>query len=383
MAMTLKDYQSQTCKTDVLDGSKNDIKLFLLGLFGEAGSVLSVLKKRVRDPVDDDEYQAAIVEELGDCLWYLSNICTRLDIQLDDLSNNILKRIAGKSIKSPNFTQIQSVVVTSNLIKEGSLNDGLFVLGSHAGKLLELDHQDAGIEDFTIGLEEILASIFSVAYFAELNMEVVAKKNLDKIFSRWPTPENKTFIPLFDADDHLDEQIPRVMKITFIERTFGTDRCYVIQRCNDINIGDRLTDNKIEQDDYRFHDVFHLSYATFLGWSPVLRALFKVKRKSKPKVDEVQDGARAILIEEGVSSWVFGRLVDKKGKIKPVTSIGYSLLKEINEFVKGYEVQACPLWQWEMAIIEGFKLFALLKEYRGGVITADLINRTLTYEKPI
>lgn len=56
---------------------------------------------------------------------------------------------------------------------------------------------------------------------------------------------------------------------------------------------------------YRFHDVFHLAYAAVLGWSPVLRALLKCKRKSHPWLDENQDGARAILIEEGISTFVF------------------------------------------------------------------------------
>ncbi len=80
--------------------------------------------------------------------------------------------------------------------------------------------------------------------------------------------------------------------MVFKEKTIE-GKSYVIQQCTGINIGDRLTDNRLEPDDYRFHDVFHLAYAAILGWSPVLRALFKVKRKSCPKIDENQDGARA------------------------------------------------------------------------------------------
>ena len=46
-----------------------------------------------------------------------------------------------------------------------------------------------------------------------------------------------------------------------------------------------------------FHDVFHLAYAAVLGWSPTTRALLKIKRKSRPEIDENEDGARA-------KSWV-------------------------------------------------------------------------------
>jgi hypothetical protein len=34
----------------------------------------------------------------------------------------------------------------------------------------------------------------------------------------------------------------------------------------------------------------------------VIRSLLRLKRKSVPKLDDVEDGARAILIEEGVTT---------------------------------------------------------------------------------
>ena len=80
----------------------------------------------------------------------------------------------------------------------------------------------------------------------------------------------------------------------------------MFQPCDGINIGDRLTDNAVTPDDYRFHDVFHFAYVAVLSWSPVLRSLLRLKRKSDPEIDEAQDGARAMLIEEGITTWIFG-----------------------------------------------------------------------------
>ena len=54
-----------------------------------------------------------------------------------------------------------------------------------------------------------------------------------------------------------------------------------------------------------YHDVFHYAYVAVLGWSPVVRALLQLKRKSNKVVDETQDGARANLIEEGIAALVF------------------------------------------------------------------------------
>ena len=70
-------------------------------------------------------------------------------------------------------------------------------------------------------------------------------------------------------------------------------------------VGDDLRDNRYDDDGYRFHDVFHLTYASVLGWSPILRALLRRKRKSNPAVDEVEDGGRARVIEEGIAAMVF------------------------------------------------------------------------------
>ena len=105
----------------------------------------------------------------------------------------------------------------------------------------------------------------------------------------------QTYPPLFDEEFDPDEQLPRRIEMQIFEKTV-CNNTYVFQRCNGVNIGDRLTDNKLEKDDYRFHDVFHLAYAATLGWSPVTRALFRVKRKSRPAIDEAEDGARAVLI---------------------------------------------------------------------------------------
>ena len=118
---------------------------------------------------------------------------------------------------------------------------------------------------------------------------------------------------------------------------------YVFQRCNEINIGDRLTDNALVADDYRFHDVFHFAHVAVLGWSPVTRALFRLKRKSAPKIDEAEDGARAALIEEGVTTWIFGQAANLEYfEGLGVGDLPFDLLKHIRQFVLGYEAEHCP-----------------------------------------
>jgi hypothetical protein len=110
-----------------------------------------------------------------------------------------------------------------------------------------------------------------------------------------------------------------------------------------------------------------------------LRALLRVKRKSKPEVDEAQDGARAILIEEGVSTLAFHHAL-RLNYFASLKSLDYSLLKQVRDFVTGYEVDQCPLWQWEKAILDGFEVFRKLRIHRRGVVIADLVERSITFK---
>ena len=73
---------------------------------------------------------------------------------------------------------------------------------------------------------------------------------------------------------------------------------------NDILVGDAVTDNSWEPDGYRFHDVLHLAHAGILGWSPVLRRMLNRKRKYDRRIDEVEDGARAAIVEEAIAKLV-------------------------------------------------------------------------------
>jgi len=211
-----------------------------------------------------------------------------------------------------------------------------------------------------------------------VTLEAAAVKNRIKILDRWP--QERTYPPLLDLDAHPDEQLPRDLHIELFEREV-CGQAYVFQRCRGINIGDRLTDNAMMTDDYRYHDVFHYAYVAILGWSPVIRSLFRLKRKSDPKIDEVEDGARAALIEEGVTTWIFGQAMELEffTNVK-CGELPFDLLKHVRRFVSGYEAERCPLWLWEEAILEGYAAFRFLREHRRGRIHIDTANRRLSVE---
>ena len=143
-------------------------------------------------------------------------------------------------------------------------------------------------------------------------------------------------------------------------------------------IGNDLSDNSYSSDGYRFHDVFHLSYVAVLGWSPVIRSNLKLKRKSNPGIDEVEDGGRAIAIEEGLSALVFSYAKDHNF-LEGVVALDYQLLKTIKNMSSHLEVARCSLGDWEEAILAGYEVWRQVEKNRGGTVVVDIDARSITY----
>jgi len=276
----IDDYQRQARKT----ARSKDIEVFTLGLFGEAGSVASAIKKLKRDNPAAAIVKSEIATELGDVLWYLAEI----------------------------------------------------------------------------------------ASFYELRLSEIATANLEKTSY------------LFIGDDvRLDKAAPKRQrfpdKVAF-DFAGGGDKVSI--KVNGVSFGDPLDDNAHTPDGYRFHDVFHLAYMTRLGWSPVARKLLGRKRRHDAKIDRIEDGARAVFLEEGISVFVFNqneRTSEGVSSFSDRRNIPFGVLSAIKTMTKGLEVSCRDISAWRDAIAMGFAAFDKLTANGGGTITCDLIARKIAY----
>lgn len=226
------------------------------------------------------------------------------------------------------------------------------------------------------------------------DLDTIAAENLAKVAELWAVelPSVSTFDDRFP-----DEQsLPRRFTVRFAEDTSGVGRVRMhphddalrrrLVRFREVKqsklpadqIGDVIDDNAHDDIGYRFHDVIHLAHAAVLGWSPVFRSLIGAKRKDDDESDRVEDGARAIAIEEGIAAFVFNYAQARDFRFDG-QQLDWELVKHLRRTVRGLEVEGLPAIAWGRAYEMAFSTFLALREAGGGLVTVDLDERTLTF----
>lgn len=364
----LSDYELAVASTDRFDDA--EVIPILLGLFGEVGSVMSTSKKLHREKSAFSGYMRDVEEEFGDTLWYVTALCRRLQISLSGIFSDVLDGDGFKMSVAANGDPSNPVAKVMSTADLAPLDNILLRLGEQSARLLTLEMDPAKarplmVKFIRIYIEAVQAS--NVSFAAVLN------RNIAKTRGRFLEPSSDD-LPNFDKDFPEEEQLPLEFEIEITQRADG--RSYM--RWNRVFIGNPLSDNIGDPDGYRFHDVFHFANAAVLHWSPTFRALIKHKRKSRKDIDEAQDSGRAIVIEEGLSAYIFSH-AKSLNFFEGQKGVSFDLLKAVQNFVRGYEVEQCPLYLWEKAIMQGYDVFRQIRQNEGGIVIGNRKERTLRY----
>ncbi|MGN7812116.1 nucleoside triphosphate pyrophosphohydrolase family protein [Flavobacterium sp. 22076] len=227
-------------------------------------------------------------------------------------------------------------------------------------------------------LGDVLWYLSTIATQNSLSLDEIALKNLNKINDRFMVDEDTEYID-FDSTYPEHERFPEEFEIKFMSyEENGIKKLQIIDQRDETAIGDPLTDNTYEDDGYRYHDIFHYGYLAIMGWSPVIRKLFKLKRKSNAEIDVNEDGARSQITEELISLFIYHHAVDLD-LLKNCTTIDSGIIKQVQTLVKNTEVKDCSGKQWEKAILNSYEIFNKLRENEGGRVLVSKKNRKLIY----
>ncbi|OFE18357.1 hypothetical protein BA895_12020 [Humibacillus sp. DSM 29435] len=262
-------------------------------------------------------------------------------------------------------------------------------VGNLAAELKKRERDQAGYVGFQAEVREELGDLIwyaaALARRCDVELGQVLSENLAKVrerYDRFPSPPPHR---LFDEAFATHEQLPRQVYITFVETTEsdrGAEPVPVVRIYRGgSKIGDPLDDNSDDNDDYRFHDVIHLAHMAVLGWSPTLRGLLDVKRRSTPDLNRVEDGGRAVVIEEGLAAYVFSEAAEHTF-FASSERVPADIIKACRRMTGHLEVSQRTAADWEYAILAGYEMFRSLRQHRGGTVHADLLSRTLTFTPP-
>ena len=88
------------CKHSARYPIHRELEYLMIGLMNEAGEVGGAYKKEIRDDINNRDL---IIDEMGDVMWYLTNLCRVYDITLSQLMDkniqNLISRMTPEQAK--------------------------------------------------------------------------------------------------------------------------------------------------------------------------------------------------------------------------------------------------------------------------------------------
>jgi NTP pyrophosphatase (non-canonical NTP hydrolase) len=99
--MDFNEYQQRSRATAQYPAIGHPVIYPTLGLVNEAGEVAGKIKKVFRDKNGEinSETREALKAELGDVLWYISQVCTELNLSLDDVAESNLSKLLDRQAR--------------------------------------------------------------------------------------------------------------------------------------------------------------------------------------------------------------------------------------------------------------------------------------------
>ena len=158
----LSRYQKISATTDQIDSTDTrQSTIYLLGVLGEYGTLLSEIKKYRRDGDAYTGFTEHLSEELGDTLWYLVALTRKLGVDIASLDSEL-------EVVDSDFDSL------------------LFDLGINFSMLVtQLNANEVDRSELKKAISSALRNMRAISTCLGLKLEDVAEANIRKTTDRW------------------------------------------------------------------------------------------------------------------------------------------------------------------------------------------------------
>lgn len=169
-SLSLRDYHRLAMRTSPRDGH-NKIDNGMLGLLGETGELVDLLKKWVyQSEVGTPFPRDAAINELGDVMWYLEELADGMDTSMNAISTLTFMGLDGMTRKTKPLPTPRRIILN---------------LAAHANKIRRaVEHENRA--ELELQMRRMLFCCAWLARVLDVPMSDVAQLNIDKLKKRYP-----------------------------------------------------------------------------------------------------------------------------------------------------------------------------------------------------
>ncbi len=162
------EYQESALKTGIYPDRGKNVLYPALGLMSELGEVAGKFKKMLRDDggVLTIDRQKALSGEIGDVLWYEAALCSEFGFEMKKIVRDASKCILSQELDVYQMileTQVSMGIISMNIID---------------------DKEGESLAPIYSALKSIFFYIDNICTLLDLQIEQIAKDNIEKLISR-------------------------------------------------------------------------------------------------------------------------------------------------------------------------------------------------------
>lgn len=179
--MSLSKYQQLSVRTMSKEGSLKDQLLnMVVGIIGEFGEVVDILKKHLFQGHDLNKQD--LIEEIGDVMFYIVNLCTLLDIDIERLDMDT-QHIVYDSSNTQSISEIKN---------KDSLLSQVLCVQFKSGELADIMQSNLFEGDvlsetrLTNTLINLMSNMIELCDLLDIDLSRILELNIDKLSLRYP-----------------------------------------------------------------------------------------------------------------------------------------------------------------------------------------------------